>query len=108
MLHYLHGYNRLVFVDEVLQNIAKVIRGEQEEYAWGQDWCIITSLREQSTIQYYNHDIPDWLDKPLYLEIPTAWLVTMMRDWRLFLELNPKEHYLNIDAPKAKRASKMR
>jgi hypothetical protein len=95
MLHYLHEYNRLVFVDDVLQNIAKVKNGAQEAYAWGQDWCLITSLSEQSTIQYYNHEIPDWLDKPLFIEIPTAWLVTMMQDWRVSNLCESRMEHLN-------------
>jgi hypothetical protein len=93
MLSYLSEYDEEATAS-VIENLEQVISGEQEESdPWGTDFCVITSSKDVSEIQYHDFDKDDWQENPLFTEMPTVWLLDMMKDWALFLAKNPRKSY---------------
>ncbi len=95
MLNYLSEYNSINAVDEVLEEFNKVINGEKDFWGWGTDFCLILTKKDVSIIDHHiDPQTGEWALDPIYkTEIPTAWLLQMMKDWKIFLENNPKEKY---------------
>ncbi len=96
MLNYL-SINELPATIKIIENLERVINGTQIEYdPWGADFCIIASYKEKSVIDHHiDPQTGEWALDPIYkTEIPTAWLLQMMKDWKIFLENNPKEKYM--------------
>lgn len=97
MLNHLSQYNSVESANELIQELTKVTNKSQEFWGWGTDFCLITSYAEKSVIEHHiNPDNGDWALDPIYqIEIPTLWLLQLFKDWKLFLELNPKEKYIS-------------
>jgi hypothetical protein len=93
MLSYLSGNDEEATIS-IIENLEKVIAEELDEYGpWGADFCVITSYKEVSKIEHYDFGKDDWDEHPLYTDMPTAWLLAIMKDWAIFLKNNPRELY---------------
>lgn len=96
MLSYL-SVNKLPATKNIIENLERVLRGDQEYYGvWGADFCNIVSFKDRSSIQHClnpeNGEMES--ENKFQIDISTQWLLQMMKDWKLFLETNPKEKYL--------------
>lgn len=94
MLNYL-SINNEEATSAIIENLEKVIKGELTVYdPWGADFCIIASHKDTSEVQYYDFETDDLREKPLFIHIPTHWLLNIMKDWKKFLERNPVSLYM--------------
>lgn len=93
MLGYLN-VNKNEATVSIVASLKEVIAGNVSEFGpWGADFCVITSYKDVSKIEYYDFAKDNYEDEPLFTEIPTDWLLTVMKDWLIFLNQNPKETY---------------
>jgi hypothetical protein len=79
--------NDPVFIGELLMNLDEVMQGRLTEYRWGCDMALVQSFKEKSIVEYM--DEKDGAVGDFHVEIPTAWLYELMKDWKKFLEEHP-------------------
>lgn len=86
MLSYLSDGCPAEYTREIIENLEKVISKQEAEYGiWGHELAYIMSYHEKSEVSYTHTDKNGKVVES-QIEIPTSWLLKLMKDWLEFLD----------------------
>lgn len=83
------------YIEKEVENLEALLLGEKLEYCWGADFCLIVSQKERSFI-YDSSEHQEYQEElEISAEIPTALLLKIMKDWKVFWEAVPENLFEN-------------